>query len=163
MHAQYAPRPWIGSRNRTSTPSVPNSPLGPLKSQSHLSCSLTTALYRMHLTRSLTLTTSTLAAETICHWMDCDHRKRGFGVVRRGSRGPLALNGALDVTFVFVQAKSGPGFDGNEIMGFFDGVTEFFSEAPSLPMNEDVAAAWAVSNKIFENSLKFQWRSRSFG
>ena len=48
-------------------------------------------------------------------------------------------------------------------MGFFDGVTEFSSEAPSLPMNEDVAAAWAVSNKIFENSLSLHVRSRSFG
>jgi hypothetical protein len=66
------------------------------------------------------------------------------------------LNGSLDVTFVFIQAKSGNSFSADEISAFCDGVDDFFAEDPKLPMNDDVVAARVVMQRIYDNSIKFR-------
>jgi len=64
--------------------------------------------------------------------------------------------GYLDVTFVFVQAHSGAGFDAKTIGNFGFGVLDFFSEAPKLPRNEKVTAAAEIMAAIFKESSKFK-------
>lgn len=68
----------------------------------------------------------------------------------------LKINGFLDVKFVFVQAKTSSSFNGEQIMTFFDGVDEFFSEKPTLPMNDRIKAAREIMAWIYENSVKFK-------
>lgn len=62
----------------------------------------------------------------------------------------------LDTSFVFSQAKTSSSFSGDQIMNFFDGVDEFFEEAPTLPMSDDVQAAHAMMMEIFAQSIKFR-------
>ncbi|MER5482344.1 AIPR family protein [Streptomyces sp. NPDC002812] len=68
----------------------------------------------------------------------------------------LAISGSLDVTFIFVQAKSGGDFSGESIGTFFDGVDEFFQERIELPVNETVSQAHELMEVIYENSVKFK-------
>jgi hypothetical protein len=68
----------------------------------------------------------------------------------------LVMNTFLDVKFVFVQAKSGSGFNGQEIGAFFDGVEEFYSETPVLPVNGEVQAARDLMNWIYTQSVSFK-------
>lgn len=62
----------------------------------------------------------------------------------------------LDVTFVFVQADRGAGFDAAKIGSFGFGVTDFFKDMPSLPRNERVAAAAEIMSAIYGRSSKFK-------
>ncbi|MFF9545710.1 AIPR family protein [Streptomyces albidoflavus] len=88
----------------------------------------------------------------------------GIGVIINGSlinsaedlEGLLKVNGSLDVTFCFIQAKTSSAFSGEQIMTFFDGVDEFFSETPSLPMNDSVILARNLMQSIYDNSLRFR-------
>ena len=68
----------------------------------------------------------------------------------------LEVNGTLDVTFIFVQAKSGNNFSGQDIVTLLDGVDEFFSEEPTLPVNDDIANYRSVMQVIYDNSIKFR-------
>lgn len=68
----------------------------------------------------------------------------------------LKLSGTLDVTFLFVQAKTSSSFSAEQIGTFLDGVEEFFSESPKLPMNEEIANAREVMQAVYKNSLKFK-------
>jgi hypothetical protein len=68
----------------------------------------------------------------------------------------VAINGYIDAMFVFVQAKTANNFRGEEMMTFFDGVDEFFEEAPTLLMNDSVESAREVMLKIYENSVRFR-------
>ncbi|MEU8646277.1 AIPR family protein [Streptomyces sp. NPDC005381] len=88
----------------------------------------------------------------------------GIGVIVNGSlisssedmEGLLRINGSLDVTFCFIQAKTSSTFSGEQIMTFFDGVDEFFSENPSLPMNDSVNLSRDLMQSIYDNSLRFR-------
>ncbi|WP_079053391.1 AIPR family protein [Streptomyces phaeochromogenes] len=88
----------------------------------------------------------------------------GIGVIVNGGlinsgedmEGLLKLNGSLDVTFCFIQAKTTSGFSGEQIMTFFDGVDEFFAESATLPMNDSVAQAHNLMQEIYDNSLRFR-------
>ncbi|MCX5152780.1 AIPR family protein [Streptomyces sp. NBC_00291] len=88
----------------------------------------------------------------------------GIGTIVNGSlvnsiedmEGLLDLNGSLDVTFCFIQAKTSSGFSGDQIMTFFDGVDEFFAETVTIPMNATVKSAYELMQKIYDNSLKFR-------
>ncbi|MFE2218913.1 AIPR family protein [Streptomyces canus] len=88
----------------------------------------------------------------------------GIGVIVNGSlinsvedvEGLLKVNGSLDVTFCFIQAKTTSGFSGEQIMTFFDGVDEFFAESTALPMNDSVTQAHDLMQEIYENSLRFR-------
>ena len=68
----------------------------------------------------------------------------------------LAMNTFLDIKFIFVQAKSGSGFSGQEIGAFLDGVQEFFAESPTLPVNEEVLAARDLMNWTYTKSVSFK-------
>lgn len=68
----------------------------------------------------------------------------------------LEVAGNIDVTFLLIQAKTSSNFNSEQIGSFFDGVDEFFAEHATLPMNESVAGARAVMQKIYDNSLKFR-------
>src|SRR5690606_24326173 len=70
----------------------------------------------------------------------------------------LAMNTFLDVKFIFVQAKSGSNFSGQEIGAFFDGVTEFFEENPTIPANSAIQAARDLMDWIYSKSVKFKQR-----
>ena len=67
----------------------------------------------------------------------------------------LDLNGFLDVKFVFIQAKTTSGFEGQEISTFLDGVIEFFADNPTLPVNESIQNARAIMSWIYSKSVKF--------
>jgi hypothetical protein len=62
----------------------------------------------------------------------------------------------LDVTFVFVQADRGAGFDAAKIGNFGFAVSDFFSEKPTLPQNDKVKTATAVMSEIYKRSTKFK-------
>ena len=68
----------------------------------------------------------------------------------------LAVNGYLDVQFVFVQAKSTSGFSGHEITSLFEGVEEFLRESPALPMSEAIANAHLLMAWLYDNSISFR-------
>ncbi|WP_426502964.1 hypothetical protein ACPPVO_35750 [Dactylosporangium sp. McL0621] len=59
----------------------------------------------------------------------------------------LQVNGYLEVSFVFVQAKSGGNFSGEHIAALLDGVDEFFEESPTLPMNEKVTNSRQIMSR----------------
>ncbi|MDX2297594.1 MULTISPECIES: AIPR family protein [Streptomyces] len=68
----------------------------------------------------------------------------------------LSISGSLDVTFIFIQAKSAGDFSGESISSFFDGVDEFFQERIELPANDSVNQAHELMEVIYENSVKFK-------
>ena len=68
----------------------------------------------------------------------------------------LDAAGELDVTFVFVQADRGAGFDAAKIGNFGFSVSDFFSEHPTLPQNERVKAAADVMTAVYKLSTKFK-------
>ena len=65
------------------------------------------------------------------------------------------------MTFIFVQADRGDGFDGSKIGDFGFGVRDFFSENPTLPRNDDLKRWAAISDLIIENSAMLK-RSSCF-
>jgi hypothetical protein len=64
--------------------------------------------------------------------------------------------GALDVTFVFVQAERSAGFNGAKIGQFQYGVLDFFKDQPTLKRNPMVTDAAAVMAAIYKQSSKFK-------
>lgn len=67
----------------------------------------------------------------------------------------LKINSFLDVKFVFVQAKTSSAFSGEQMANFFDGVEEFFAEAPTLPVSDQIQAARDIMNWLYSKSVKF--------
>ncbi|MBG0785559.1 MAG: AIPR family protein [Anaerolineaceae bacterium] len=57
----------------------------------------------------------------------------------------------IEVLFIFVQAKSGQRFEQAEINVFGTGVTDFFSENPKKPRNEDIQRYSEITELIFDN------------
>ncbi|MFJ6042162.1 AIPR family protein [Brachybacterium paraconglomeratum] len=68
----------------------------------------------------------------------------------------LALNGFLDVQFMFMQAKTSSGFNGEEIAAFGDGVLEFFETEPEAPMSDDIIEAREIMGWIYDHSSRFR-------
>lgn len=68
----------------------------------------------------------------------------------------LTVNGAMDVTFAFIQAKSGGNFSTEQIGSFFEGVQDFFAEDLQVSVNERIKDARATMQEIYENSTKFR-------
>ncbi len=64
--------------------------------------------------------------------------------------------GEFDVTFIFVQADRGPAFDAAKIGNFGFAVTDFFSEHPTLPRNDEVSAAAEIMSEVYNHSTKFK-------
>ena len=68
----------------------------------------------------------------------------------------IESNGFLDVSYIFVQAKTSSSFDTSEIRTFSDGVKDFFRETPTLPRNNDIKNLSDVSNYILNNASLFK-------
>ncbi|MDK0522192.1 AIPR family protein [Streptomyces sp. ML-6] len=68
----------------------------------------------------------------------------------------LIVNGTMDVTFSFVQAKSGGNFSAEQIGSFFDGVKDFFSEDLEVPVNQNIENARETMQEIYQNSTRFR-------
>jgi AIPR protein len=68
----------------------------------------------------------------------------------------LDTAGELDVTFVFVQADRGAGFDAAKIGNFGFAVIDFFKDTPTLPRNEEVSAAAEIMSAVYKRSPKFK-------
>jgi len=64
-------------------------------------------------------------------------------------------NGYLDVTLIFLQAARSSSFETAKIGQFGFGVTDFLSESPSLPQNDEVQLAYRIVNEIFDRSGRF--------
>lgn len=68
----------------------------------------------------------------------------------------LKFNNHLDVRFIFNQAKTSSGFSGEQIVTFGEGVLEFFSEDPTLPMAKRVRELRAIMSWLYEQSNSFK-------
>lgn len=68
----------------------------------------------------------------------------------------LDNNGYIEATFVFIQSKTSSSFEGSEILKFYHGVIDFFSESPSLPRNEEITKFSELANSVFKNAAKFR-------
>ena len=61
-------------------------------------------------------------------------------------------NGYLEVTFIFVQAKTSSTFDTADIGTFCFGVKDFFSESPRLPRNTFIEEIAQLQEFIYSKS-----------
>jgi len=68
----------------------------------------------------------------------------------------LESNGFLDVTYIFIQAKTSSSFDTKEMHSFYFGVSDFFSENPQLPRNEDIKRLSELSEYILDRASDFK-------
>jgi AIPR protein len=68
----------------------------------------------------------------------------------------LESNGFLDVTYLFIQAKTSSSFDTKEMHAFYFGVSDFFSEEPKLPRNDDIEKYAELSEYILDNASDFK-------
>ena len=64
-------------------------------------------------------------------------------------------SGQLEVKFVFVQAETSSGFDGQKLGNFADGIKEFFSDVPTLPRNKNVENMASIMAAVYSKSGKF--------
>jgi len=69
------------------------------------------------------------------------------------------MNGYLDATFIFVQAKSGRNFESSEIGTFFYGAKDFFADDHKLSRNDFLTKKAEISDYIFQHSAKMTRRS----
>ncbi len=67
-----------------------------------------------------------------------------------------SANGYFDVSFIFIQAETSSSFDTAKVGRFGFGVTDFFSEQPTLPRNENITEAAAIMATVYSNSSKFK-------
>lgn len=65
-------------------------------------------------------------------------------------------NHYLEAKFVFTQAKTSQNFDGFVISTLADNLDDLFSDHPSFPMNEDIAAFRELITELFERSVSFR-------
>jgi len=68
----------------------------------------------------------------------------------------LEKNGYLEVTYVFVQAKTSSSFDTKDMGGFYFGVNDFFEECHKLPRNEEISQAALLSDHILGKASDFK-------
>jgi hypothetical protein len=65
---------------------------------------------------------------------------------------------SLDVSFVFVQAKTSAKFEAGDILKFLKAVDDFFSDQPISPPNERMKELRALRHAVFGQSLKMDDR-----
>jgi AIPR protein len=68
----------------------------------------------------------------------------------------LSEAGELDVTFVFMQADRGPGFDAAKMGNFGFAVQDFFRDQPTLPQNKEISEATEIMAAVYNLSTKFK-------
>jgi hypothetical protein len=62
----------------------------------------------------------------------------------------------LDVTFVFVQADRGAGFEAAKMGNFGFAVIDFFKETPTLPRSKEINEAAKLMGAIYDKSSNFR-------
>lgn len=67
-----------------------------------------------------------------------------------------STNGYLDVSFILVQSERSSSFSTSKIGQFGYGATDFFSEEPTLPQNNDVSLKFRIVNEIYSRSSLFR-------
>ena len=65
-------------------------------------------------------------------------------------------NKYLDVTFIFIQAKTSTHFDSSEILNFAHGVHDIFNVSPKLKRNSDIIDAAEVISHIYKKARHFR-------
>ncbi|MDM8567574.1 hypothetical protein QUF74_18245, partial [Candidatus Halobeggiatoa sp. HSG11] len=68
----------------------------------------------------------------------------------------IKANGYLDVTYIFIQAKTSSNFDTKEMHSFYFGVNDFFAEEHNLPRNSDIQKYSEISEHILNNASSFK-------
>lgn len=68
----------------------------------------------------------------------------------------LESNGYLDVTYIFIQAKTSSNFDTKEMHAFYFGVNDFFSEKPLLPRNDEIKKFVETSEYALKKASDFK-------
>lgn len=68
----------------------------------------------------------------------------------------LESNGYLEVAYVFVQAKTSPKFDTQNMRTFYFGVQDFFSEKAKLKRNSDIEKFVELSEHILNYASHFR-------
>ncbi|MFC7935231.1 AIPR family protein [Streptomyces sp. NPDC057387] len=65
-------------------------------------------------------------------------------------------NNYLQARILITQAKTTSGFDGARITDLADNLCDFFSNAPSLPMSEELRNFKELIERLYENSTSFR-------
>jgi hypothetical protein len=68
----------------------------------------------------------------------------------------IKANNLLDVTYLFIQAKTSSNFDSGSINNFIFGVIDFFVETPKLVRNSDIKRFAEISDYIYDRAPKFR-------
>lgn len=68
----------------------------------------------------------------------------------------LEANGYLEVTYLFIQAKTSSNFDTKEMHAFYFGISDFFSETPKLARNDDIKKYSEISEYLLDNASDFK-------
>ncbi|GAA0244988.1 AIPR family protein [Cryptosporangium japonicum] len=68
----------------------------------------------------------------------------------------LAINGYLEVRFMFVQAKTSSTFSGMQMMTLFDGVDELFADEMTQAANAQVENLRSICDVVYENTIKLR-------
>lgn len=68
----------------------------------------------------------------------------------------LQINGHIEASFVFVQAKTSSSFSGADIATFLFGVLDFFADKPKMVHNARLTDAHTLQEKVFELSASFR-------
>lgn len=69
----------------------------------------------------------------------------------------LEANGYLEVTYLFIQAKTSSNFDTKEMHVFYFGISDFFAENPKLARNEDIKKFADLSEYLLDNASEFKY------
>jgi len=64
-------------------------------------------------------------------------------------------SGLLDVSFIFVQAKTSPNFDSSDISNLGFGVIDFFNTTPKLRRNQQINDMATIMSALYNKSSKF--------
>jgi hypothetical protein len=68
----------------------------------------------------------------------------------------LEINNSLEVTYIFIQAKTSANFDSGSINTFIFGVNDFFSDDHKLVRNNDIQRLAEISDYIYLKAPKFK-------
>ncbi len=67
----------------------------------------------------------------------------------------IAHSSALQVQFLFLQAKTSSSFDAGEMSKFFQAVLDFFRPEAALRQNERIEDLRRIKNRLYESAAKF--------
>jgi len=68
----------------------------------------------------------------------------------------LKLNGHLEVSYIFAQAKTSSTFSSDGLLLFYNGVKDFFADKPTLRRNADIKRMAELSDYLFSKAASFR-------